>query len=43
MHIVPVELPSLATLAAAALTPSSLLLMMIPVDQLLADIRGLLF
>lgn len=44
MRIVPVDLLSLATLAAAALAPLvPVLLMTIPVDQLLADVKGLLF
>jgi len=44
MRIVPVDLLSLAALAAAVLTPLlPVLLMTIPVDQLLADVKGLLF
>jgi len=44
MRLVPVDMLSLAALAAAALSPLlPVLLMTIPVDQLLADIKGLLF
>lgn len=44
MRIVPMDMLSLAALATAALAPLvPVLLMTIPVDQLLADIKGLLF
>ncbi|OEO28188.1 hypothetical protein VW23_005890 [Devosia insulae DS-56] len=44
MRVVPVDVLSLVALAAAALSPLlPVLLLTIPLDQLLADIKGLLF